>query len=419
MRIAFVNTLYPPHGASGAETTLRFLARELAGRGHDCAVVTLTPARAESAGEVDGVPVRYLPLANVYWPHGGRRPAALRPVFQGLDAWNPVMGRRLAAALRALRPDVVHAHNLQGFSVAAWRAASRLRIPLVQTLHDYYTACPRSAMWRPGRGNCARPCRECRAFSAPRRALSSLPAVVTAVSHRLVDRIVAAGTFAGAGAGRPPVRIIRGNNPDAALPPLPDGRGGGPWRFGFMGRLDAAKGLELLLDAFAGLPDGAATLTVAGTGDPAYTAALQALAAGRNGITFAGHVAPASFFSGIDLLVIPSVWEDPFPRVFHEALAFGVPTLVTPLGGLPEAIEHGRTGLIAAAATAGTLRDGMERLMAGAWDFEAMRSRCRIAAADYAPAKIVSEYEAALAAAAGLGALDGAGAAWRPATEAR
>lgn len=417
MRIAFVNTLYPPFGASGAEVTLRFLARQLRERGHDCRVVTLTPERLEHAGAVDGIPVRYLPLANVYWPHAGRRPRWLRPVFQALDAFNPVMERRLARALAQIQPDVVNAHNLQGFSVAAWRAAKRLGIPVVQTLHDYYTACPRSTMWRPGRGNCARQCLECRLFTTPRRRLSSLPDAVTCVSHRVFDRIAATGMFAAAQgdaqggaatASRQPVRIIRGNNPEAELPALPPAHDGSTWRFGFMGRLDPVKGLEILIDAVAGLPAGSATLAIAGTGADDYTASLRARAAPTPAISFLGHVVPASFFQQIDMLVVPSVWEDPFPRVFHEALAYGVPSLVTPLGGLPEAITRGRTGLVAAGADAPSLRAAMAGVIDGGWDQATARTACRTAALDYAPARIVSQYEAVLLATAGRGTLDGA-----------
>lgn len=413
MRIAFVNTLYPPYGASGAETTLRFLAKQLLDRGHECSVITLTPERRENIGGIDGIPVHYLPLANAYWPHGGRRPVALRPLFQALDAFNPIMERRLAQVFRDMRPQVVSAHNLQGFSVSAWRTAKRLGIPLVQTLHDYYTACPRSTMWRPERGNCERQCPECRIFSIPRRMVSPFPTAITAVSHRLFDRIVSTGMFAAAENGFQPVRVIRGNNPTSGLPLLPIGRGDGPWRFGFMGRLDPAKGIEPLIEAFAGLPKGCATLTVAGSGPDSYARTLRSHSAGHAAIKFVGQVEPASFFQQIDVLAIPSVWEDPFPRVFHEALAFGVPSLVTPLGGLPEAIDHGGTGIIAAAATPAALRDSMLALIGGAWDFEAMRMRCRIAAGDYEPTRIVSQYEAVLAAAVGSGSIDDAGEAWR------
>jgi len=414
MRIAFVNTLYPPYGSAGAEMTLRFLARQLAERGHNCTIITLTPEGAGHIGEVDGVPVHYLPLANVYWPHHGRRPALLRPVFQAIDAFNPVMQRRLTRALRFLRPDVVNAHNLLGFSVSAWRSAHRLGIPLVQTLHDYYTACPRSAMWRPGRGNCARQCSECRVFSTPRRLLSRLPAAVTCVSHRVFNRIAATGMFAAARAGSQPVRIIRGNNADAELPPMPPARGAGPWRFGSMSRLDPAKGLENLIDVMAGLPSGSATLAIAGTGPEEYVNALRSRAMGSPCIRFLGHVAPSSFYSEIDTLVIPSVWEDPFPRVFHEALAYGVPALVTPLGGLPEAIDHGRTGIVAAGADSASLGKAMRQLIDGTWELEAMRRACRAEAALYEPARIVSQYEAVLTAAVGGGSMDDAGQAWQP-----
>jgi hypothetical protein len=57
----------------------------------------------------------------------------------------------------------------------------------------------------------------------------------------------------------------------------------------------------------------------------------------------------------------------------------------------------------------------MLRLVAGAWDFEAMRTRCRIAAGDYEPTRIVSQYEAVLAAAAGSGSIGNAGEVWHPA----
>jgi glycosyltransferase involved in cell wall biosynthesis len=403
MHIAFVNSLYPPHGAAGAETSLRLLATSLRDRGHRCSVVTLTPEPAGTNGEVDGIAVRALPLANVYWPFGGRRPRLLRPVFQAFDAHNPAMGRRLAGVLAELRPDVVHMHNLQGFSVAAWGAAEACGVPVVQTLHDYYTACPRSTMWRPGRGNCATPCAECALFAAPRRRLSRVPHVVTSVSRRVIDRVHAAGVFA----TTRHVRVIRGNN--APQPDADASRRDGPLRLGFLGRLDPAKGIGELIEAVAGLP---ITLQVAGSGAPDYEAALRTRAAGAN-VNFLGHVAPTAFLRGLDLLVIPSVWEDPFPRVFHEALAQGVPSLVTPLGGLPEVIVPGVSGFVAREAGAAGLREALLDLPPRArWPD---RAALREAARDYDAGRIASQYEAVLVAAAQRGAPpDDAGESWSP-----
>lgn len=414
MRITFVNTLYPPHGAAGAETTLRLLAAQMMGRGHDCNVATLTPGRRAETGEVDGIPVHYLPLANVFWPHGTNKAVPWRLMFQTIEAFNPIMERRLTKVLRRLTPDVVNFHNVQGFSVSAWSAARRLKIPMVQTLHDYYTACPRSAMWRPGRGNCVSLCAECKVFGGPRRVMSGLPDMLTCVSHRVFDRLTDVGVFPNAMTGQQTVRIIRGNNASDTLPDIGPPVAGAPLRLGFIGRLDPLKGLEHLIDAVGRMSSGATSLRIAGTGKPDYTDALRARASGAANVDFIGHVSPADFFPSIDLLVIPSVWEDPFPRVFHEALAYGVPSLVTPLGGLSEVIEHGRNGFLIGGTGAEALFASLSELVRTPWNRDFVFAECRKSAADFTPSRIGAEYEAVLMAAAGRQPVpDGAGVPWR------
>ena len=414
MRLTFLNTLYPPYGAAGAETTLRLLAAQMMGRGHHCNVVTLTPGWRAELREIDGIPVHYIPLANIFWPHGANKTLPWRVMFQAIEAYNPVMKRRLTRLLRRLSPDAVNFHNLQGFSASAWAAAQDLRIPIVQTLHDYYTACPRSAMWRPDRGNCASLCAECRVFSRPRRAMSGIPDMVTCVSNRVFDRLTDAGAFPRALAGQQPIRIIRGNNAADALPDVAPPVPGTTLRLGFMGRLDPSKGLENLIDAVRRLPEGAASLRIAGTGKPDYTATLHTRAAGAANISFVGHSAPPEFFPAIDLLVIPSIWEDPFPRVYHEALAYGVPSLATPLGGLSEVVEHGRNGFLVAGTDAEALFASLSELIGAPWDRGIVFAECRKAARDFSPSRVSGEYEAVLEAAASRRPLPaGAGACWR------
>jgi glycosyltransferase involved in cell wall biosynthesis len=411
MRITFLNSLYPPHGAAGAENTLRLLAGAFAAHGNTCSVITLTPNSEPEIGEIDGVAVHYIPLANVYWPHGGRRPATLRPLFQAIEAYNPVMQARVASVLRSLRPDVLNCHNLQGFSAAAWLAAARLDIPVVQTLHDYYTACARSSMWLPARGNCALPCTECRVVATPRRALSRIPAAVTCVSHRLFDRLTAAGAFPRAREGTQPVRIIRGNNAaSASFSEMPRRDG---LTLGFMGRIEVSKGLDTLIAAIENLAPGLLTLRIAGNTDNAYARSLMTATAGRADVQFVGYARPADFFPSIDCLVIPSSWEDPFPRVFHEALAFGTPSLVTPLGGLPEAVRPGQTGFIARGSDADALRGAVSALLSPGWDRDAVRAACFAEAENYAPDRIFAQYESVLRAAATRGTVpEDAGEVW-------
>jgi glycosyltransferase involved in cell wall biosynthesis len=269
-------------------------------------------------------------------------------------------------------------------------------------------------MWWPGRGNCATPCFECRLFATPRRALSAIPTAVTCVSHRVFDRLTEAGAFRRARDGAQPVRIIRGNNPGAISPDTAVASSGEALTLGFMARIEPAKGLGGLLDALGRFAPGRVRLLVAGLGQRATVDDLRRQVRPESDVQFLGHVAPDEFFPRIDCLVIPSVWEDPFPRVFHEALAYGVPSLVTPLGGLPEVIRPGQTGFVASGSDAAALQQAIARLLDPGWNRPLMREACRAAAAAYAPARIVAQYAAVLRAAATGGAVpDDAGEVWR------
>ncbi len=123
---------------------------------------------------------------------------------------------------------------------------------------------------------------------------------------------------------------------------------GSPVRLGYLGRLDPLKGIELLLDTLLGpLRSRPWTLAVAGRGSiagrgaPEYESALlQRYRDPR--IRFLGFVDPPSLLGDLDVLVVPSVWQEPFPRVTFEAYAHGVAVIGSRRGGIPEGIDDGR-----------------------------------------------------------------------------
>ena len=53
-----------------------------------------------------------------------------------------------------------------------------------------------------------------------------------------------------------------------------------------------------------------------------------------------------SFFAGLDVVVVPSRHEDPAPNVAIEAMACGIPVVATRVGGTPEMVVDGETGLL-------------------------------------------------------------------------
>lgn len=369
-KILFVSTLYTPHNVGGAEAVVRMLAEETVRRGREAVVVTLSPDGHYHEGEVEGVRVHYLPLANLFFLHGKtpRSPRA-RQLWHLIDAWNPVMGRRLGRILDRERPDVVNAHNLQGFSVAAWQAAAQRRLPLVQTLHDYYAACANSSMFRRG-CNCETVCRECRILGTARRRLSDRPRVVTAVSRRLLDRIRAAGVFT----GTRDTRVI--HNANARDLPVRLPHRAGPLRLGFLGRLEPVKGLELLLEAVRTLPPGSATLSIGGSGEAGYVADLRRRYESPT-VRFEGWVQAEPFLDTIDALVVPSVWEEPLSRVSHEAMGQGVPVVGARIGGIPEIVRDGETGFLFAPGDRDDLARALRRLIDEPPDWRALSARCR------------------------------------------
>jgi glycosyltransferase involved in cell wall biosynthesis len=134
-------------------------------------------------------------------------------------------------------------------------------------------------------------------------------------------------------------------------------------RIGVLGRIAPEKGQLLFVRAAALAARRHPELTFLVGGGPViadsdYFAAVRR-AAGPE-VRFAGWIDdPASFFSQIDLLVVPSQPCDANPRVIPEAFSAGVPVLAFAAGGIPELIEDGVTGLLLRDRTPEALAEAM------------------------------------------------------------
>jgi glycosyltransferase involved in cell wall biosynthesis len=119
----------------------------------------------------------------------------------------------------------------------------------------------------------------------------------------------------------------------------------------YIGRLCPPKGIELFIDSTSQLLSAGfeAHFEVVGKprgaeiADPeAYLSELKERAGdfSGDGIRFIGHESDIpTYLTEVDLLVVPSVWEEPFGRVIIEAMASGVPVIATQVGGIPEILK--------------------------------------------------------------------------------
>jgi glycogen(starch) synthase len=323
VRIAVVSNLLPPEGKGGAEAYAALVASSLAEH-HDVLVLS-----GSGGGDVSA------PVAAVPTLRELADDAALpkKLVWHARDQWRPSVHAAVARQLREFAPDVVHTHAVQGLSAAVFTAISRSGVPHVHTAHDLSLICARTSMTRDRRfcgGQCAS-CRVQRAVrgSAFKRHITTLLAVSDYIRRRhteygVVDPDHATVLRLGSGArGLRPRRVLD----DGSL------------HLGFLGKLAANKGILTLVDMFRDAPP-SWRLTIAGTGP--LTGRIEAAAHDVEGLRYLGHVsgeAKEAFFDEIDVLAIPSEWEEPAALVGTEAVARGIPLLVSDRGGLPELPE--------------------------------------------------------------------------------
>ena len=128
-------------------------------------------------------------------------------------------------------------------------------------------------------------------------------------------------------------------------------------RFLFVGGVNANKGVPLLLDAFAALPEGAATLTLTGRYDP--DAWFVRKAQRIPGVTLTGAVLPERMretYAAADVFVLPSLTEG-LSQAGVEAMACALPILCTDHTGVNDYVCNGESGFVVPAGDADALRE--------------------------------------------------------------
>ena len=328
----------------GAERHVVDVARRQAQRGDDVAVACSAPGPL--AAELDGTGVELHVLCE-------------RLAKRRLD-------RSYARALRRLvaetRPDVVHAHLYASIVAAALATVGR-DIPLVVTEQT-------EAPWRGVRARVA-------SRLAYRRA-----AQVIGVSERI--RTGLTGGF-GVPADKATVvpNAVELEAPAASSAPLPDWQGRPV--VGVCGRLVPEKGIDVFLDAVTYLAGRFPEATFPIVGDGALRDDLEERAR-ELGLTervpFAGFRDDCrALLERLDLLVVPSRSEGT-PLTIVEAMLAGVPIVASAVGGIPEQIADGETGLLVPPDDAAALASAVTRAL------EEPRLAERLAAAASAHARV-------------------------------
>ena len=222
---------------------------------------------------------------------------------------------------RRVAPDVVHTHGCRPDVVDA-RAIRRLDIPTVTTVHGFVGGDWKNRLYE----------------RLQRRAYRRFDAVVV-VSRLLRDQLIREGVAADC------IHVVQNAWREVA-PPLDRatarealGVSENGFRIGWVGRLSAEKGPDVIVDALARLTDLPITLSMVGDGRERGSLGAHARQLGiERRIRWHGVVPDAArLFAAFDAFVLSSRTEGT-PIVLFEAMAAGVPIIATRVGGVPDVV---------------------------------------------------------------------------------
>ncbi len=356
MKVLFIVTAYPRSPEDLITPWLVETIRRLRPRGIE--VEVLAPAyRGLSDQVVDGVRVhrfRYAPRAWETLTHDQTAPDRIRerPRYGALVPSYVLAGARAAASLaRTGEFALVHAfwplpHGLLG--LAAKRAAG---VPLVSTFFGV------ELTWMESQLPFLRPL--LRRIARGSDAVTVISSYTAAQLRRSVPEVDPVVIPFGATVEAPP---------EISLPFA----GKGPVRLLFAGRLVERKGVHRLLEALARLeaPD-AIRLRVVGDGPERPRLEARARELGVDGrVDFDGFVSGArlqSAFEEADVFVLPAVRDrkgdvEGLGVVLIEAMAHGRPVIACEVGGIPDVVRDGETGLLVPPDEPAALAGAIERL---------------------------------------------------------
>lgn len=290
-----------------------------------------------------------------------------RIAFERFDQSFVKAWRSYRSALRSLLredpPDLLHVHGAHEL-VAALPGVAR-RQPVIFTCHGYHGA-GKALSYRTAAWMCNRRADAVIAVSGYEREQMLRHGFRDELVHLIHNGIEDPRDAAAAlGAGV----ALRGDLAAGGEAGLRADSGDDVFTVGVVARLEKAKGIEWLIRAVAriaaeaGSSNGRICCVIVGTGSEEESLRALARSVGvAERVRFAGYIPHAArMMETFDLFVLPSI-EEPFGLVCVEAMASELPVVATRVGGIPEIVKDGETGLLVPPADDEALAKAILRL---------------------------------------------------------
>jgi glycosyltransferase involved in cell wall biosynthesis len=286
--------------------------------------------------------------------------------------------KQIEALIRKTRPDIAHLHMIDHqLSPSILPILKKYNIPIIQTVHQYKLVCPNYRLYIPQKREICTRCvggslihpliQKCHRNSRVASGMVALEAFFHRMIriYRHIDLFHVPSHFMGR-------KLIEGGISEARIAhafytidmdSFPFSSHSEPY-YVYVGRLSEEKGILTLLDA-ARLNPKHRLLII---GDGPQRGPIEETIRDQNlhHVELTGTLDKAALRETVGkarCVVVPSEWHDNSPLVIYEAFSMGKPVIASNLGGMPELIDQGSTGLLFDAGQAESLRNAIRELM--------------------------------------------------------
>ena len=345
MRILILNSWYYPNLMGGAEHSVLLLAENLVKRGHSVGVFTIDSEKREKINENINDVVVFRGTGGKYDIRKAYRPN--KPKMESLfNKWLEIRNYSLVSELskvyNSFKPDIVHVNCIAGMSMSAIKYFQFKKIPIVYTLRDYFLDSPTNVV-------------ECPQWNQPlkkvllsgyrwyTRRMSANVDACTAPSAFTLNYYLYNGYFCNS-----KIKECVFNSVELSIVDtknyIKEKQSHKKRKFMYAGSVTETKGVIPMLTAFMETNIDS-ELHICGTGN--LLNYIKECAQKDSRIKVWGKLKPEELekvYRQSDIMLVPSLWAEPFGRVVIEAAKYGLYVIGSNNGGIPEIINRLQCG---------------------------------------------------------------------------
>lgn len=336
MKILIINTFYYPNMVGGTENSIKILAENLKRNGHEIAIYSLdSNSKKIEEEEINDI--------KVFRGKGGIFKARERAINNErivtkitnklVEMNNFYIDNEIEEVCNKFIPDIIHTNNLYGVSTRIWKIASKRGIPIVHTLRDYWLLNPLISNKK--------------LFRNTMKINSNKVNYVTAPSAYTLNKFLNNNFFQNAKSKVIYNAVdldIKQTQKDVNEKRATEEE---QIRFMYVGMLVYKKGITNMLEAFSEIENKNISLHIYGDGE--LKEYVENMTKKDERIKYYGKLSKEQLdkeWIKNDVLIVPSIWEEPFGRVVIEANQHGLPVIGSNKGGIKEIINLIGTGEI-------------------------------------------------------------------------